>query len=67
MEAKILHVKVILFLLLQCMLMFAVNSVAPMCQPGEVNQAGAIFTSGWASQCSDLGVPITTRFSLLDS
>ncbi len=50
METKILHIKVILFLLLQCMFVFAVNSEAPICQAGYGILPTNLRTSG--SQCS---------------
>ena len=52
METKTLHIKVILFLLLQCMLMFAVNSEDLTCEAGYGIPSRYIFTSGDSSQCS---------------
>ena len=55
MNTKILHIKVILFVLLQFVFMSAVNSEDLTCKVGEgVYGSGAIFTSGSASQCSGL-------------
>ena len=54
MNTKILHIKVILFVLLQCVFMAAVNSEDPICKVGEALPSGAIFTSGDASQCSGI-------------
>ena len=61
MNTKILHIKVILFVVLQCVFMSAVNSEDPICKVGEgVYGSGAIFPSGYASQCSGLS-KITTE------
>ena len=60
MNTKILHIKVILFVVLQCVFMAAVNSEDPICKVGEALPSGAIFTSGYASQCSGLS-KITTE------
>jgi len=59
MATKILHIKVILFLLLQCMLISAVNSEDLICQAGEGASSGAMLMSG-ESQCSGLS-KITTE------
>ena len=56
MNTKILHIKVILFVVLQCVFMSAVNSEDPICKVGEGLPSGAIFTSGYASQCSGVCV-----------
>ncbi len=53
MNTKILHIKVILFVVLQCVFMSAVNSEDPICKVGEgVYASGAIITYGSASKCS---------------
>jgi hypothetical protein len=57
MNTKILHIKVILFVVLQCMFLSAVNSDVT-CEAGEYPPYG--FTSGPASQCSGLS-KITTE------
>ena len=49
MNTKILHIKVILFVVLQCVFMAAVNGQDVTCKAGEVMTFGAIFTSGNAS------------------
>ena len=51
METKIL--KVILFLLLQCVFMNAVNGDVS-CGNGEGLPSGAIYTSGYPWQCSGM-------------
>ena len=60
MNTKILHIKVILFILLQCVFISAVNSEDPICKAGEALPSGARFTSGYASQCSGIS-KITTE------
>ena len=65
MNTKILlHAKVILFVLLQCVFMSAVNSEYPICKVGEALRSGAIFTSGLASQCSGLSKITTAECEL---
>ena len=61
MNTKILlHIKVILFVLLQCVFMSAINGQDVACKVGEFRPPTDIRTSGDASQCSGLS-KITTE------
>ena len=59
MNTKILHIKVILFVLFQCVFI-SVSGHDVACKAGEALPSGAIFTSGSASQCSGIS-KITTE------
>ena len=52
MNTKILHIKVILFVVLQCVFTSAVKGQDVACKVGEYPPYG--FTSGLASQCSGI-------------
>ncbi len=52
MNTKILHIKVVLFVVLQCVFISAVTGQGVTCEPGEGVFDYKCITSGYASQCS---------------